>query len=79
MFSVWGMFAVNWGHAMTLFKILGAIASPVLALASVQILIVNTTLLPNELRPAVWRRFALILSAIFYGTLTVLLLWNLLS
>lgn len=65
-FTAWGIIAVNWGSAMTLFKALGVIASPILALASIQLLLVNTRLLPAELRPPLWRRGALLASAAFY-------------
>ena len=75
--TVWGLFAVNWGHAISLFKILGAVAGPVLAIAAVQILIVNTSLLPKELQPPLWRRCALGLCAICYGCLSAALLWDL--
>ena len=75
--TVWGLFAVNWGNAIFLFKILGAVAGPVLAIAAIQILIVNTKLLPPELRPALWRRCSLILCALCYGCLSVALLLNL--
>ena len=75
-FTLWGLFAVNWGNAMTLFKILGAVAGPVLAIAATQILIVNTTLLPPELRPRLWRRAALVLCTLFYGALSAALLWR---
>ncbi|MBW3542144.1 MAG: hypothetical protein KY476_17885 [Planctomycetes bacterium] len=61
---------------MTLFKILGAVAGPVLAIAAVQILRVNTRLLPAELRPPLWRRAALVLCALFYGTFAATQLWN---
>lgn len=73
-FTVWGMFAVQWGHAMTLFKILGALAGPVLAVAAAQILLVNTRLLPEPLRPPLWRRLALVLCCICYGGLAVALI-----
>ncbi|QDU10696.1 hypothetical protein V202x_41080 [Gimesia aquarii] len=75
--TVWGLFAVHWGHAITLFKILGAIAGPVLAIAAIQILILNTKLLPLELRPPIWRRCALVVCALCYGCLSAALLWNL--
>ncbi len=75
--TVWGLFAVHWGNAIELFKMLGAVAGPVLAIAAVQILIVNTTLLPVELRPRLWRRGALVLCTIFYGCLSIALLWKL--
>lgn len=72
-FTVWGLIAVNWGNAVTLFKILGGLASPIMAVASIQILIVNTRLLPRELRPPIWRRAALVLCCLCYGYLSVTL------
>ncbi|HUG91208.1 MAG TPA: Nramp family divalent metal transporter [Planctomycetaceae bacterium] len=75
-FTVWGLISVNWGHAMTLFKILGVVAGPVLAIAAVQILRVNTRLLPEELRPPLWRRAVLVLCALFYGALAAAQLWD---
>ncbi|MBI1786117.1 MAG: Nramp family divalent metal transporter [Acidobacteria bacterium] len=65
-FTVWGAVTVQWGTAMTLFKALGVVAGPILGLAAVQILRVNTRLLPAELRPSLWRRAGLVLCAIFY-------------
>ena len=73
-FTVWGMFAVNWGHAMTLFKILGAVAGAILAIAPLQILMVNVTLLPTELRPPIWRRIGLVLCTLAYGCLSLAML-----
>lgn len=75
-FTVWGAFAVNWGHAMALFKVLGSVAGPVLAFAAIQILIVNTTLLPEKLRPPLWRRAGLVVCALCYGSLSAALLWD---
>ena len=70
-FTIWGMFAVEWGHAMTLFKILGSVAGVILAIAPIQILMVNTTLLPSELRPPLWRRLGLALCTLVYGCLSI--------
>ena len=78
-FTVWSAVAVNLGHAMTLFKALGTIAGGVLALASVQLLIVNTTLLPNELRPSYLRRGGLIACGVFYAVLSVIAVASLLG
>jgi hypothetical protein len=75
-FTMWGLISVDWGHAMTLFKILGAVAGPVLAIAALQILRVNTKLLPVELRPPLWRRAALVLCAVFYGAVAVAQAWS---
>ena len=70
-FTVLGLFAVNWGNAMDLFKVLGVVAGPVLALAAIQILRVNTTLLPEALRPPMWRRCGLVLCTLCYGGLFI--------
>ncbi len=68
-FTVWGAITVQFGTAMTLFKALGVVAGPVLCLAALQILRVNTTLLPPELRPSLWRRAGLLGCAIFYAAM----------
>ena len=41
-------------------------ANLVLAISSVQILIVNTTLLPKELQPSYFRRALLVICSLFY-------------
>jgi hypothetical protein len=70
-FTVWGALTTQWGTAMTLFQALGVVASLVLALGAVQILIVNTSLLPAELRPPLWKRAALLVCAAFYSAMFV--------
>ncbi|MEZ6144231.1 MAG: Nramp family divalent metal transporter [Planctomycetaceae bacterium] len=73
-FTVWGVIALAIGeNALSLFKILGIAAGPILAIASIQILRVNTRFLPPELRPSLWRRAGLIACALFYGTVSILL------
>ena len=71
-FTVWAFFAVHWGHALALFKIMGFIAAPIMTLAALQILRINTTLLPPEIRPAKWRRIALVICTLFYGTFFII-------
>ena len=51
LFTDWGMITARWGTAMALFQALGVVASLVLALGAIQILMVNTRLLPVDLRP----------------------------
>lgn len=75
-FTVWGAITVQWGSAMTLFRALGVIAGPVIFLAALQVLRVNTTLLPPELRPPLWRRAGLVLCALFSAAMTVAALWK---
>lgn len=78
LFSVWGVIALWMGDsALSLFKVLALLASPILALGAVQILRVNTRFLPPELRPPLWRRLCLALCAVIYACLTGLSLWDL--
>ena len=75
-FTVWGMIAVNWGNAMSLFKFLANVAGFVLAVAGIQVLMVNTKLLPRELQPPVWRKAALVLCSVFYTIITTMVVWS---
>jgi hypothetical protein len=70
-FTIWGMITTRWGTAMTLFSALGIVASLVLAMGAIQILLVNTRLLPPELRPPWWRRIALLICAAFYAAMFI--------
>jgi hypothetical protein len=56
---------------MEMMKWLGNVGGLVLAFSSVQILLVNTRLLPPEVRPPLWRRIALGITAIAYGTVFI--------
>jgi hypothetical protein len=71
--TVWALISANFGNVLSLFKILGIVANPIMAIAAVQILRVNTRFLPPEIRPPLWRRIALVACALFYGSLTVAL------
>jgi hypothetical protein len=78
-FTAWGAFITNFGTAMEQFQVLAAIAGLVLVPASLQVLRINTTLLPVELRPSWWRRGALLLCAAFYALVCLLVLADKLS
>jgi hypothetical protein len=67
------------GDARMLLMILGATAAPINAFSALQILRVNTRLLPRELRPPLWRRAALVLCALFYGAISVAMFQQLLA
>jgi apolipoprotein N-acyltransferase len=59
---------------------LGAnVAGLVMVLGALHILWINTTLLPEPLRPALWRRVTLVLMALFYGFFVTLWLIGRLS
>ena len=75
-FTLWGMGAANSGTAMELMKLMGNIAGFISAVASIQLLVVNTRLLPRELQPPLWRRIALVACSVFYGSLFVAVLWS---
>ena len=66
-FTLVACFGAFLGDAKLLLMILGATAAPITAFSALQILRLNTTLLPRELRPPLWRKIALILCALFYG------------
>ena len=78
-YRVWALFAIHLGNVLDLFKILGIVASPILAIAAVQILRINTRFLPPEIRPPWWRRIALAGSVLVYGGISVALAVDLLA
>jgi hypothetical protein len=49
----------------------------VLAVAGVQIFLVNRRFLPAAVRPAKWREAGLLACSGFYGVFAVLVVWNL--
>jgi hypothetical protein len=66
-FVVWGMIASGLAQPIFLLQLGANIAGIVLAISALHILYVNTTFLPKEIRPPLWRRAALVLLALFYG------------
>lgn len=67
-FSLWAVLVITQqARPFALFKLMANIAGLVLAIAGVQILIVNRTFLPRELRPPRWREVAVGLCTVFYG------------
>jgi hypothetical protein len=69
-FTVFACLGAFIGDAKLLLSILGATAAPLTAFSALQILRVNTTLLPRELQPPLWRKIALVLTALFYGAVS---------
>jgi hypothetical protein len=74
--TIWAVIAVHLGNVLQLFKILGIVANPIMAIAAIQIWRVNTRFLPKEVRPAIWRQAGLWLCAIAYGGMTMALLYK---
>ncbi len=75
-FTITGLIVVHFGSAMTLFKYLGTMAGIVTSIAGVQIYLVNTRLLPPELRPSWWRRAGLLLCSAVYGVMSAIAIWD---
>jgi len=63
----WGAFALTLTAPIILLQVAANVAGLVFALSALHVLRVNTTLLPEALRPPMWRRVALVLMATFYG------------
>lgn len=63
----WGALALRLTQPIILLQLGANMAGLVFVISAIQILRVNTNLLPVELRPPLWRRIALILMAVFYG------------
>jgi len=71
-FVSWGIVALAVGDsALSLFKILGLMASPILSVGAFQILRVNTRFLPKEIQPPLWRKVSLVACGVIYGVLAV--------
>ena len=75
-FTVWGLWTINWGTAMALFKVGANIGGLILGVAGFQVLRVNTRFLPNELQPPLWRKLALAACSVFYGAMFSIVVWS---
>jgi hypothetical protein len=64
---VWGTIALRLTQPIILLQLGANMAGVVFVISSLHVLYVNTTLLPVELRPPIWRRVALVGLSLFYG------------
>jgi hypothetical protein len=74
---VWGILALRITQPIVLLQLGANMAGIVFIVASLHLLYINTTLLPPEIRPPLWRRMALVATAVFYGVFVTLWLGNL--
>jgi hypothetical protein len=65
---LWGILALRLAQPIVLLKLGANIAGATFVVASLHVLYVNTRVLPAHVRPSIWRRVALVLMALFYGT-----------
>jgi hypothetical protein len=77
-FSIWGMVVIRLASPFQLFKILANMAGLVLAVAGVQIFLVNRRFLPRAIRPAVWKEVGLLACSAFYAFFTFFVVRDLL-
>lgn len=68
----WGIVALKLAQPVFLLQLGANIAGVVFVISSLQLLYVNTTLLPEHCRPPLWRRVGLVLVALFYGTFVIM-------
>jgi hypothetical protein len=76
---LWAVIALRLAQPIVLLLIAANVAGAVFVIASLHLLYINTRLLPEHVRPAMWRRAALVGMAIFYGffvALSVGALWT---
>lgn len=72
LFTSWGVVSLTLGEsALGLFKVLGVVACPVLAVGAFLILRVNTRFLPPAIRPPLWRRAGLVVCGVAYSALAL--------
>ena len=64
---VWGMIALRLTQPIILLELGANISGIVFVIAGLHVLYLNTTLLPVELRPPLWRRVGLVALSVFYG------------
>lgn len=77
-FSIWSILVVGSASPMRLFTILANIAGLVLAIAGVQILIVNRRFLPKAIRAPLWREILLGGCVLFYAFFSFFVVRNVL-
>ena len=64
---LWGIVALRLAQPIVLLKLGANVAGVVFIVASLHLLYVNTRLLPQHVRPPLWRRAALVGVTVFYG------------
>ena len=76
---LWGIAAMGLAQPIFLLKLGANFGGVVLIVASLHLLYINTRLLPEHVRPPLWRRVALIGTAVFYGFFVSLSVYSLVN
>ncbi len=69
---VWGIIALRLAQPIMLLQLSANMAGIVLMIASIHLLYINTCLLPEQVRPPMWRRVVLVCMSLFYCFFTVM-------
>lgn len=77
--SLWGIVALGLTQPIILLSLSANMAGIVFIISSFHVLYVNTRLLPQELRPPMWRRVALVALALFYGFFLTMWVWSVIA
>ncbi len=65
--TVWGIIALRLAQPIVLLQLGANMAGIVFVVSSLHLLYINTRLLPEPLRPPMWRRVCLVATSVFYG------------
>lgn len=76
--AVWGVIALRLAQPIVLLQLGANMAGIVFVVSSLHVLYINTRLLPEAVRPPMWRRIALVVMSLFYGAFVALWLRGLL-
>ena len=70
--AVWGVIALGLAQPIFLLQLGANMAGIVFVISPLHLLYINTRLLPEAVRPPLWRRAALVAMSVFYGAFVVL-------
>jgi hypothetical protein len=76
---LWGIMALRLAQPILLLQIGANVGGFVFVIASLHLLYINTRLLPEHIRPPMWRRVGLVAMCLFYGffvTRSAMAFWN---
>ena len=69
---VWGIIALKLAQPIMLIQISANVAGMTFVIAGLQLLYVNTRMLPVHVRPGIWPRVGLVALVVFYGVFSFL-------
>ena len=70
--AVWGIIAMKLAAPIVLLQLGANMAGVVFVISPLHLLYINTRFLPEEVRPPMWRRVALVAMSVFYGAFVML-------